>query len=684
MALKRFLGSILSATPPTVGTSGFEDSSASGRWSPSQILSYIADAVWPTQGNVPTYVDDVFSTYLYDGNGSTQTITNGIDLSGEGGMVWLKIRGGSSAPLGHHVYDTERGATKKLRPDNTDAEATVSNGLTSFNSNGFTLGNNVGVNGGLSGDTYVSWSFRKQAGAFDVVTYTGDGSSTRNIAHNLGSAPGMIIVKVTSHSDSWQVYHRSLNDNSGNPYFLQLDSTAAQDTGGGNFTTPSATHFGVRTNINNNGYTYVAYLFAHDDQRFGDTKNEPIIKCDSYSIGSSNNNIEIDVGFEPQWVMIKRTDSAENWIVIDNMRGSVNTNSVFLYPNASNSEYTETNGPYITSTGWSPQGLGANRTYAYVAIRRSMKPPTTATEVFEPNYTSSDQFVTTDFPVDLQFGQYTGGGSTYVVDRMRGMNTSTTGSMRYVTTQSTSAEASNTGSLGFNGFVQDGFSHTLGSYNQRLWSFKRATNFMDIVTYIGTGSNRTISHALGITPSMVVVRNRTTAGYSWQVWHSGYSVYSTPTGNLYMRFNSDSAIAADATIWNGTEPTASEFSVGTSSETNRNGDFHTAYLFGEIAGISKLGSYTATGSDMNIDCGFTSGARFILIKRVTPGSGDWFVWDTARGISAGSDPYVYLNSTAAEVTGNDYIDPYSAGFTITSSATWINVNTYKYIFFAVA
>ena len=87
---------------------------------------------------------------------------------------------------------------------------------------------------------------------------------------------------------------------------------------------------------------------------------------------------------------------------------------------------------------------------------------------------------------------------------------------------------------------------------------------------------------------------------------------------------------------------------------------------------------------MNIDCGFTSGARFILIKRVTPGSGDWFVWDTARGISAGSDPYVYLNSTAAEVTGNDYIDPYSAGFTITSSATWINVNTYKYIFFAVA
>ena len=126
------------------------------------------------------YVDDVFSVDAWIGNASTKTITNGIDLSGEGGMVWAKRRNASSNP---QVFDTTRGATKQLASSDNMAEFTATDSLTAFNDNGFTLGLNAGING--SGDEIVGWTFRKQKGFFDVVTFTGTGS-VRTISHSLG------------------------------------------------------------------------------------------------------------------------------------------------------------------------------------------------------------------------------------------------------------------------------------------------------------------------------------------------------------------------------------------------------------------------------------------------------------------------------------------------------------------
>ena len=109
-----------------------------------------------------------------------------------------------------------------------------------------------------------------------------------------------------------------------------------------------------------------------------------------------------------------------------------------------------------------------------------------------------------------------------------------------------------------------------------------------------------------------------------------------------------------------------------------------AYLFATLPGISKVGSYTGNGSSQTINCGFTTGARFILIKR-TDSTGDWYVWDTARGIVAGNDPHLSLNTTAAEVTTNDSIDPNASGFIVNQvAATNINVNAATYIFLAIA
>ena len=135
--------------------------------------------------------------------------------------------------------------------------------------------------------------------------------------------------------------------------------------------------------------------------------------------------------------------------------------------------------------------------------------------------------------------------------------------------------------------------------------------------------------------------------------------------------------------------TATEISLGSYANTNHNGIGMIAYLFASLDGISKIGTYSGTGSNIDIDCGFTAGARFVLVKR-TDGSngqhvGDWYLWDTTRGIVSGDDPYLLLNSTAVQVTNTDYIDPLNAGFTVNSSApAALNASGGTYLFLAIA
>jgi len=200
--------------------------------------------------------------------------------------------------------------------------------------------------------------------------------------------------------------------------------------------------------------------------------------------------------------------------------------------------------------------------------------------------------------------------------------------------------------------------------------------FFGVVCYTGTGANRTVSHNLGVVPELMIVKGRFT---------SAWPVYSSALANTeYLVLNTTAAKATGATRWNSTTPTSSVFSLGTSSEVNANTYTYVAYLFATVAGVSKVGSYTGTGTTKQIDCGFTGGARFVMIKR-TDSTGDWYVWDSARGIVSGNDPYLLLNSTAAEVTNTDYVDTYSAGFEISSTApAALNANGGSYIFLAIA
>ncbi len=207
-------------------------------------------------GKKSTYLDDVFSTYLYTGaDSSYRNINNGIDLAGEGGMVWVRPRNNT---IGINVFDTARGAAKRLHTDATSAESLDTSRLDQFNSNGFRVNGNYSTNGPSSYD-YTSWSFRKSP-MFDVVTYTGNGTTGQNISHNLGSVPGLIFVKKTSGTGNWFTYHKS----KGKDYAATLDGTQAfYSTASWDNTAPTSTHFRVKhSDTNDNNSSYVAYLFA--------------------------------------------------------------------------------------------------------------------------------------------------------------------------------------------------------------------------------------------------------------------------------------------------------------------------------------------------------------------------------------------------------------------------------------
>ena len=611
-------------------------------------------------GGDKLYVDDVFSTYLYTGNGSTQTITNGIDLAGEGGMVWNKCR---TYAANHAMSDTERGIPSTLKPNKTLVESTSTGFFTSFNSDGWSMGGNTETN--LANEQFASWTWRKAPKFFDIVTYTGNGVA-RNIAHSLGSVPGMIICKSTTYGLGWPVYHRSLGQYTNTLY---LDATSSAGTSKWNEQLPTDSAFPISANdyVNKAGETYVAYIFAHDSGGFGDDGEQNVISCGSYTADPTYGVGTVNLGFEPQFILMKRADSASDWRMFDVLRGWDNAAAKHLNPNLAAAEAGS--GTLPTATGFHDGGIwGAGAQVIYMAIRRPMKPPEAGTEVF-----AVDQFTTgqtapsfiSDFPVDMAWLRNTPSANTFLATRLLGA-----GVLKTNTTDTWGASGT------YNFDYMDGWNSSTRDSTYYSWMFKRAPGFFDVVAYTGNGvAGRTVTHNLGVVPELMIVKCRNSTGRYWATY------YGDPTKLLQLN---DSVATATAPHWNSTAPTESVFSLGAQGQVNASPLTYVAYLFATLAGVSKVGSYTGTAADLNIDCGFSAGARFILIKR-TDSTGDWYYWDSVRGITAGNDPYMLLNSTAAEVTSTDYIDPLSSGFTVTSTApAALNASGGSYLFLAIA
>lgn len=634
------------------------------------------------------YVDDVFSTYLYTGNGSTQTINNGIDLAGKGGLVWGKSR--SSGVYSHALISNATGLT--VGSSNLSNAFSAAGPISSFNSDGFTLGSASGIN--ASGESEITWTFRKAPKFFDVVTYTGNGVDLRQISHSLNVAPRMVIIKRTDSTSDWQVYHY---DGATSRYLkLNLTSASVSAPVGGYVWSVAASTFtlalnGNFSNVNASGATYVAYLFAHDSSADG------IIQCGSFTT-DSNSKAGAQLGWEHQYFLCKAVGKAEHWMAFDTMRGLSQTGAAQLTPSASDAEsvITSAYGPIPSATGFEVnfQSYSPNQTYIYLAIRRPNKPPTTGTAVYNAiarTGTGAAATVTgVGFAPDLiTVRQKTvDGQSPNFFDRLRGVN-------KVITSGGTSAESTHADSI--TAYNSDGVSVGADSALQQTnWAsrpcinhfFKRAPGFMDVVCYTGTGNQLVkVNHNLTVRPELIIIKTRSAVGDWYVTVRVGPNQWKT-WGTLPLSLNNASGGTAAAYTWDTDVNTSTYFSPYTTTNGNLDmsvlGTAYVAYLFATTPGVSKVGIYIGNGTTQTINCGFTTGARFILIKR-TDSTGDWYIWDTARGIVSANDPHLSLNTTAAEVTTDDSVDPDASGFIVNqSTATNINVSGASYIFLSIA
>jgi len=640
------------------------------------ISTKLLKAAAGSAGGAGLDVDEVFSTFLYNGDGTDRTFDLGINLSGEGGLTWIKSRNVVSSS-DHHLYDTERGSSYALKSNSTSSSSFQGNTSWAATSTGFSVDNGFVPN--YSTDDYVSWTFRKAPKFFDVLTYTGDGNDGRTISHNLGSTPGMIIVARRDSTNYWRTWHRSQTGKYANLYDTGAFASDSASNGVFNNYSGNDSTFTAGININANSATYVAYLFAHNDSGdggFGPDSDQDIIKCGSYTGNGSSTGPEIDLGFEPQWILQKSaTVSNTDWAIADVMRGFT-VDGVYqrLRPNRNSAEGSETQlAP--TSTGFKVVGTASDvntngETYIYMAIRRGpLAAPTDATKVFTPvlgDGSGIPSIKTTNHITDFGIAFNKTGGGSVVGTRLQGTN--------QLKTHTNGAEATNSY---FNWDFQNGW-HTWTGLNTDYinWNWKRAPSYFDVVAYTGTGSARTLSHNLGVAPEMMWIKCRSDS-QDWAVYHNNIDSSAPEDYGIYL--NDTASRVNSANFWNDTAPTSSVFTVGTAGKTNGNTKTYIAYLFATVAGVSKVGNFTISGSDITVDCGFSSGARFVLIKR-SSGTDDWYVFDTVRGYVSGSgDAALKLNSTAAESSLN-MIDPHASGFSLRSAA-WYNGD---YIFYAVS
>jgi len=614
-------------------------------------------------------VADVFSTHLYIGNGNTQqNINNGIDLDGEGGMVWFKAR---SHALNHVIFDTERWTSSDgngLYPHATNAEVN-NNELKAFNSNGFRVGDTGYIND--TNKEMVAWTFRKKKKFFDIVTYSGN-DANRTIAHSLGGPVGFMAVKRLNSLGAMTTFHTSL----GGTKFMEMHSTTQQQTSSAvwNNTAPTNAVFSLGTDsaVNASGGTYVAYLWADNS---AEDAEDQMIKCGSYT-GAYPTQVAVNLGWEPQWIIVRPATQSSNWDIIDNIRGNpVDRDGAFLSADTSGVEGLNKRIKF-TATGFETLGGGTSTnangaTHIYMAIRGPMMvEPEAATGVFSLSTAVGGASTSVGFvPDTVLFTNTTqSSGTRYITSRLTGK--------RQLRANTTNAESS---------LVVDWdapsstWKQGQDSSNINLF-WKRAKGFMDVVAFTGNATaGRAIPHSLGVAPEIVLLKSRG----SVQNW---YFLNASTGGNFLLNTSSTDQGNPQSYWGDGTNyvaPTTSNFTIGSRSQVNASNVGYIAFLFATLDGISKVGSYTGNGSSQTINCGFSAGARFVLIKRANA-TGPWMVFDTARGIVAGNDPYFYLDSGSAQITAEDAVDPHNSGFIINQTDGDQNVSGSTYIFYAIA
>jgi len=295
---------------------------------------------------------DYFNTVTYSGNGSSTQAITGVGHQPD--WVWIKSRSNTE---NHMLSDVVRGSTKRLRSDTTNAEDDLgSNGIQSFDTDGFTAGDGDAMN--ASGQTYVAWNWKAGGSAssngngsitssvsanttagFSIVSFTGTGSNA-TVGHGLGAAPAWVTVKKRVGTGDatlrdWNVYHGSLGNTK--RMILNLNHAVSTSSEYWNDTSPTSSVVTLGTNdqVNGNNNTYIMYAFA---------EIKGYSKFGSYKGNGNADGPFVHTGFKPAFVMTKRSNNTENWYILDNERSPFNPPLNALAPNLSNAEDTSATG----------------------------------------------------------------------------------------------------------------------------------------------------------------------------------------------------------------------------------------------------------------------------------------------------------------------------------------------------
>ena len=424
---------------------------------------------------------------------------------------------------------------------------------------------------------------------------------------------------------------------------------------------------------------------------FGDAGDQNVIKTGSYIGNGSSDGPEVYVGFEPQWLLLKNSSISDTWYLYNSMMGIVTGgDDIYLQANDSSAQANGGDKIDLTSTGFKIKNNNADlngngNTIIYLAIRRSDgyvgKPPELGTGVFSLATGTNNTIpgFVSGFPVDFSLRRpYASSSSWYAASRLTGTN--------YLVTDGTSSEASNSNQT-FD--YQNGIGKWGGDLTSWMsWQWKRHAGF-DVVTYKGNGTaGHQIPHSMNAVPEMMWVKNRTDTNFDgqyWLVYHKGVNSGVNPE-QYFLKLNESGQQVDQVAAWNDTAPTSSNFTLGLSGGTNGDGYEHIAFLFSSVSGISHCGSFTGTGNTANAQTtGFSP--RFLIIKTTNQSAG-WYVFDTVRGLSsAGDDPYLLLNSNAAQAgTSNNPLNVSSTGFSFDTSnaSSTINISGATYIYYAHA
>ena len=697
-----------------------------------ELRPYEVEALYTEEYCTPTIVPSQhFNTVTY-----TAATTDGTyDITGSSfqpDLIWVKNRDNVEQ---HYLIDSVRGLTnmtdKFLQSSTTNSESSASamvNGTTVTAIDGGFRVVETNINSGefyFNGRDYVAWNFKAGGAAvtntdgtitsqvsanteagFSIVSYTGNGANG-TVGHGLGVTPNIVLTKRRDSTSNW-----SFNGNIGGLIYgtnkLALNDTAGIGADTNEVLAANSNNFtaGTSGSVGASGGTYIAYCFA---------EVEGFSSFGSY-VGTGASGNTIVTGFEPAFVMVKITSGVGDWWIFDNKRTTSNPRDLQLRPNSSAAE-SNLNGIDFLENGFNFNSALFNDsgvTFIYMAFAAD---PTAVEPTLEDSFNTvvysgtgtgvgvTNSITGVGFQPDLVWVKSRTSGSFWhnLADSVRGVN-------RRLFSNTTNAEDyDSSGTFNLLSFDNDGFTvgrdnnyNDLGTNNYVAWNWKAAeipainsngsipsvvsanpAAGFSIVSWTSTGSNtssKTVGHGLENTPSVVILKNRSTAT-SWRVYHSGI-----PSPNNTLALNS-TEIAFDFFPSVSSTNFGLANSITTGESSGASGQNIIAYCFAEVAGFSKFGSYTGTGGVLSEQTlGFEP--AFIMFKR-TDSTGDWFIYDNKRDTTDPRTVGLYANLSAAEYNtsgspGYADINFLSNGFSMNANYVGINGSGGTFIYMAFA